>query len=165
MEVGLSIENLNENLVRPDRRYVYEGPLKLTPVGQKKSICDYGFLFNDVLIYCNNLGKSFSYVGQIYIHTVSFKDSAEDNNQVHDHDFVLTSGKEKFVFACTHQKEKQNWLLNIGKVIREVERTRKVFGVPLKVLMKREKEYDIPVIVEKSIHFIYLYGYFLFSSN
>ena len=33
-----------------------------------------------------------------------------------------------------------------------------VFGVPLKVLMKREKECDVPMLVDKAIKFIYDYG-------
>ena len=153
MQIGLTIDGLNENLVRPDRRFIYEGAIKLTPIGQKKSICDYAFLLNDVFIYCNSNGKNYTYAGQFFMHTVKFQDLDNQNFQ-----FQLHVEKEKYLVTCNNEREKQDWLLMVGKVIRDVERTRKVFGVPLKVLMKREADSDIPSIVEKSLHFVYQYG-------
>ena len=161
MEIGTSIDGLDENLVRPDRRFIHEGPIKIfRPDNQKKPIADYSFLFNDVLIYCNVSGKSYSYVGRLYMHVITFQESSKVNTID-----LTVNEKEKYFFTAQSPADRDIWMLYLGKVIREVERTRKVFGVPLKVLMKREKESDIPVIVEKSIKFIYDYGspsHFLF---
>lgn len=149
MEIGLSIVGLEENIVRPDRRFIFEGPMKLTLGGQKKPLADYGFLFNDVLFFCNCSNKTYTYVDRVYMHTVSIVDQEAKGS------FELVAGEDKYLVTSP---EKADWLLYLGKVIREVERTRKVFGVPLKVLMKREKESDIPAIVEKAIKFVYDYG-------
>lgn len=46
----------------------------------------------------------------------------------------------------------------MANALRDVLRYRKVFGVPIKVLLKREKESDIPGFVDKSIKFIRDYG-------
>jgi len=150
MEIGLSIVGLEENIVRPDRRFIFEGAMKLTPDGSRKPIADYGFLFNDVLFFCCCSNKTYTYVNRVYMHTVSIVDQPDGKGS-----FELIAGEDKYVVTSP---EKEDWVLYLGKVLREVERTRKVFGVPLKVLMKREKESDIPAIVEKAIKFIYDYG-------
>lgn len=151
MEIGNQIENLDENLVRPDRRYIHDGPAKIIPAGTKKPIADYVFLFNDVLLYCQTSGKTQSYVGRFYIHRLQYNADAQSK-------ITLTiDDREKYEFVV-HGNVFREWTLHFNKVIYEVQRTRKVFGVPLNVLMKRESENLIPTIVEKTIHFIYEYG-------
>jgi hypothetical protein len=68
------------------------------------------------------------------------------------------SSKTDYQIQASDAPSKDTSLVHFNKVLRDVERYRKVFGVPLKVLLKREKESDIPTIVEKSIKFIYDYG-------
>ena len=155
MELGNQIEGLNENLVRPDRRYIHDGQIKISPQGAKKPVADYVYLFNDVLIYCQTSGKTTNYVGRFYMHRVQLVDSADKEAS----DILLVvDERNKFTLAVSDTYERREWAVMLRKVIREVERTRKVFGIPLSTLMKRELEMDIPPIVEKTIHFIYEYG-------
>jgi len=91
------------------------------------------------------------------MHTVSIKPEGTAPNSFA---LVVTNGsaKTEYQLQANDAATKDAALVQFGKVIRDVERYRKVFGVPLKVLLKREKESDIPTIVEKSIKFIYDYG-------
>ena len=158
MEIGIKITELDENLVRPDRKFILEGPGKIfKSENSKKPIADYIFLFNDVLIYCNLSGRNFEYVGRLYMHTIRVEDTVKAMTIL-----LIENEKENYYLSTQTSEEFDDWSLYLGKVIREVERTRKVFGVPLRILMRREKDCDIPFLVEKSIKFIYDYGFLFF---
>ena len=168
MEIGDSIQGLEQNLVQPDRRFIHSGQLSITTEGQKKPSADYVFMFNDMLLYCQTNGKERLYVGQIWMHNLSVSTteagpalassgSAADASST-PNSFTIIDGKKKFLATTSSEDQTKDWIFYIGKAIRDVERTRKVFGVPLKVLMRRETDSDIPMIVDKVVHFIYDYG-------
>lgn len=159
MDIGDSIQGLGQNLVQPDRRFIHGGQLSITPEGQKKPSADYVFMFNDMLLYCQTTGKERLYVGQIWMHTLSVQPiTAAGDSNASPTSFTIVDGKNKYTATTSSEDQTKNWIFYIGKAIREVERTRKVFGVPLKVLMRRETDSDIPMIVDKVVHFIYDYG-------
>jgi hypothetical protein len=155
IELESRIQSLDETIVRPDRTFVYEAPLKLIPTGAKKPICDYAFLFSDVLIYCTTSSKNYTYVGKIFMHTIlSIEPSLTARNQFH----ICLSGTpaEKYVCQVLDRPESLDWELNINKAIRDGVRNRKLFGVSLQVLMKREEPTRrVPKFVEKALWFIY----------
>lgn len=162
MDIGDSIQGLGQNLVQPDRRFIHGGQLSITPEGQKKPSADYVFMFNDMLLYCQTTGKERLYVGQIWMHTLSVQPIvAAGDSSASPTSFMIVDGKNKYTATTSSEEQTKNWIFYIGKAIREVERTRKVFGVPLKVLMRRETDSDIPMIVDKVVHFIYDYGLIL----
>lgn len=150
MEIGNNIEGLDENLVRPDRKYVHEGAVKIFPQNSKKSIADYVYLFNDMLIFCQTSGKNHSYVSRFYIHRLQIQ---EQGNKI-----LLLVDNNKFEFVVNEDNHRRDWILFFTKSIHDVTRNRKVFGVPLNILRKRDVDADVPSIVEKSTHFIYEYG-------
>merc|ERR1712137_819342 len=68
-----------------------------------------------------------------------------------------SSKKIEYTLTFDNIAAKETWLIHFNTVQRDVIRYRKVFGVPLKTLVKRENQ-NIPHFIEKSISFIREYG-------
>jgi len=153
IEVENRIQGVDENIVRPDRTFVYEAPLKLFPNGAKKHVSDYAFLFSDLLIYCTSTGKNYTFSGKISINNItSVEPNLANRNQI----IISVSPTDKFIGQVNDRTEAIDWELNIYKSIRDCIRNRKLFGVPLHVLMKREEpSRQVPKFVEKALWFIY----------
>lgn len=156
--IGNEIEGFDENLVVPDREIVFEGPIRVKSDSGEKG--DYLFLFTDIIIIVQKKSsKKYNFVVKLGMHTITVLDDDENSN---DCGFTLIqqsspSVKNKYFLTTDNPKQKSEWYLHFVNVQRDVIRYRKVFGVPLKTLVKREK-IDVPHFIEKSINFIREYG-------
>mmetsp|Transcript_33465 Transcript_33465/g.57157 ORF Transcript_33465/g.57157 Transcript_33465/m.57157 type:complete len:871 (+) Transcript_33465:20-2632(+) len=155
--IGMEIEDLNENLVTPDRQLVHEGPLRIKTDGGEKS-GDYVFLFTDLIIFVQKKGtRRFQFVGKMGMHTITVQEDPSPTSFQLIQKTSPTSKKIEYILSVDDEKQKDEWFLHFSNVQRDVIRYRKVFGVHLKTLVKREKT-TIPHFVEKSISFIREYG-------
>lgn len=163
MEIGDAVEGLDENLVLPDRRFIHEGVLKTITEESSKPIADYCILFNDMMLCVHAKSvkdRKFSFGMKIWMHQVTLKAEPEGSSGNNLQIVVQPTPEKKseYTLVASNKQEAENWKLKFGDVARDVKRYRKVFGVPLQVLLKREQDSDIPSIVEKSIKFIREYG-------
>ena len=129
MEVGSKIPGLEENLVHPQRRFLFEGKLSLInhKLNAKSPVGDYAYMFNDMLLYCT---KKQGYVDRLWMHQLVAKDARPDLPK-NSFEVAVVDGEVEDVWMMTapDSSNKETWLLQFGKAIRDVERTRKVFGM------------------------------------
>eukprot|EP01103_Thecamoeba_quadrilineata_P013501 TRINITY_DN376_c4_g1_i1.p1 TRINITY_DN376_c4_g1~~TRINITY_DN376_c4_g1_i1.p1 ORF type:complete len:882 (+),score=197.11 TRINITY_DN376_c4_g1_i1:94-2739(+) len=156
MEISNSMEGLDDNLVRPGRRVVREGPVTIMVPDQTKPVANYVHLFNDLLIFSKVKGKKpkdggFIFLTKIWLYRLDLKDIKGDST---DAEFDIVCGKATYQMIASSLTEKDEWVWDISYYIREVEKTKKVFGVPLKTLSQRENNNDIPNFLKKSVTFI-----------
>jgi len=163
MEIGDAVEGLDENLVLPDRRFIHEGALKMVGEGNSKAIGDYCILFNDMMLCVHAKSirdRKFVFRMKIWMHQVTLNAEPEGSasNSLQIVVQPTPDKKSEYTLVASNKQDAEDWTLKFGDVARDVKRYRKVFGVPLQVLLKREKDSDIPSLVEKSIKFIREYG-------
>eukprot|EP01103_Thecamoeba_quadrilineata_P019667 TRINITY_DN8069_c0_g1_i1.p1 TRINITY_DN8069_c0_g1~~TRINITY_DN8069_c0_g1_i1.p1 ORF type:complete len:890 (+),score=172.81 TRINITY_DN8069_c0_g1_i1:113-2782(+) len=155
MEITHLLDGLDENLVRPGRRLIREGPIATTTNDNLKPISDYAHLFNDVIVFSKLKGKKpkdgFIFASKLWLYKLTLKDVKGDSL---DNEFGITCGKSSYRIVANTLSEKDEWVLVISIQIREVEKTKKVFGVPLKLLSQRENNAEIPTFLTKSVLFI-----------
>jgi len=154
--IGNEIEGFDENLVVPDRELVYEGAIRFKPDSGEKG-GDYVYLLTDILIYVMKKSSKKSFVGKIGMHTVTVSDGNDPCSFHITNQSSPNSKKFEFTLTADTAQQKEEWFLHFSNVQRDVIRYRKVFGVPLRTLVKREKQ-NIPHFVKKSINFIREYG-------
>jgi len=155
-QVGADIEGFDENLVVPDRELVCEGPIRFKPDSGEKG-GDYVYLFTDILIYVTKKNKKSIFVGKIGMHTLSVIDGNDPCSFHLTRQTSPTAKKEEYTLVVDNVKQKEEWFLHFSNVQRDVIRYRKVFGVPLKTLVKRDGE-AIPHFIQKASTFIREYG-------
>ena len=156
--IGNEIEGFNENLVQPDREVIHECYVKVKSESGEK--CgDYIFLLTDILLIVQKKSSKKSiFQKKIGMHTITLSDNEKD-----DYGFNIiqqtSPGAKKSIFTLISEttEQKENLFVHFNNVQRDVIRYRKVFGVPLKTLVRREKR-DVPHFIEKSINFIREYG-------
>jgi len=68
--------------------------------------------------------------------------------------FQLMAPEELHTITAQDEKEKNHWTEEIDDVIKKLEETKKVFRMPLKALVQRDKDSDIPVFVSNAIQFL-----------
>eukprot|EP01103_Thecamoeba_quadrilineata_P012182 TRINITY_DN3078_c0_g1_i2.p1 TRINITY_DN3078_c0_g1~~TRINITY_DN3078_c0_g1_i2.p1 ORF type:complete len:844 (-),score=195.01 TRINITY_DN3078_c0_g1_i2:135-2666(-) len=161
MDISNTLQGFEDNLVRPGRRLIREGVLSWIVADNAKPKADYAYLFNDILICSKTKGKKdtgkiFQYVSTIQIYKLNLK---EINGNSNDDGFTLKYGNETLRLVAPSLGEKDAWVWDLCQLVREVEKSQKVFGVPLKTLVQREEGgADLPLFIVKSAAFISDYG-------
>jgi len=102
----------------------------------------------------NNILKDiFRYKGDIPVHLMSIVDL--EDTDVLKYAFQINAGKNSYTVCTTTVVEKLEWIGMINKATQEAEK-KKIFGVPLGVLMKSNDQAgrSIPTLVENSLQYI-----------
>eukprot|EP01103_Thecamoeba_quadrilineata_P010113 TRINITY_DN2099_c0_g1_i1.p1 TRINITY_DN2099_c0_g1~~TRINITY_DN2099_c0_g1_i1.p1 ORF type:complete len:917 (+),score=169.45 TRINITY_DN2099_c0_g1_i1:82-2832(+) len=161
LEIVSNIQDYTgDKLSRPGRKFITEGALSVfnEPDPNSKQpttqLGDHVYVFNDLVLYGKQKRTHMSYVGTIWMHKCSlldYKDTTSIKNA-----FKIAHRNENLVFSSAHPNEKAEWLRHFNQVISEAERTKKVFGVSLNILMSREEEEknDVPSFILNTTKFI-----------
>lgn len=161
--IGEKIEGMEDNLVVPDRELAHEGAVEVLNE-QAEKIADYTFLFSDVIIFVKSQKKSaakkFLFVDQVFMHhVVKVVDLSPISFLI---ETLPTSLKKvRFTLTAASDSKKNDWFIDFQNVNRDFIRYRKVFGVPLKTLVKRDNNtLKIPQFVHITINFMRQFGLF-----
>ncbi|KAL6071261.1 Rho GTPase activating protein [Balamuthia mandrillaris] len=122
----------------------------------------YVFLFNDLIVFAkssNPLQSVYKVVGQLPLHRAvltNIADSGELKNILRIEATPRKPGSAVYYLQTASPQEKDAWLSTLTSAIEEVGKARKVYGLPLVMLMDtpREQDHDIPTIVDKVVSWI-----------
>jgi len=156
LEVASTLTDFNEKLVKPERKFLLEGAM--TVMLDNKKIADYVLVFNDIMLYTKQNKNQRSVQGKIWMHKAELAEVPD--TPVVKNAFRITHEKDKLIFVAASQAQKKEWMWDLNSWIREALRTKKMFGVPIGVVMQREDESsnEIPTIVEKTALFLINHG-------
>ena len=172
-QIGGEIEGMNENLIVPDRELIREGFVTITKttIGKGSSTIapstssngDFVFLFSDLVLFVKAQKKSgnkkYQFVEKVPMHHV--KNVVDQSITSFVLEINTSPKKSEYILTFSSEKDKENWLIDFTNLQRNFFRFRKVFGVPLNTLVKREEDgCVIPHFVDISINFIRQYGFF-----
>ena len=148
--------NAEEEVKETHRQFIYKGNAEVKGKDSNVS-ANFLYLCSDQLVICqkrvdaDSKSKTPQYVSSLFLSDLSIKPVPES------HKVVLTTSDSEYTCTFTDGKEKKMWVNYLTRAVEERERRYKLFGVPLKVVMRREKDRSIPKFMQSALEQVLLH--------
>lgn len=114
------------DLVEPSRFFVRSGLLQLcaldVSVFKKEVESLWFFLFNDLLVWAERKGDSYSFRGKLRLHGAKIRDASD--NPIIQHLFHISSPEKTITVSATTKKEKKEWMDQITDLVAKLQEVR-----------------------------------------
>jgi hypothetical protein len=139
---GVDLNN-EEDIKETHRQFIHKGNAEVKSRDANIS-ANFLYLCSDQLVICHkrvdadSKSKTPQFVASLYLSDMIIKQMPEN------HKIGLATSDSEYTCTFADSKEKKIWINYLTRTIEERERRYKLFGVPLKVVMRREKDRSIP---------------------
>eukprot|EP01102_Stenamoeba_stenopodia_P011852 TRINITY_DN3667_c0_g2_i2.p1 TRINITY_DN3667_c0_g2~~TRINITY_DN3667_c0_g2_i2.p1 ORF type:complete len:1099 (+),score=343.39 TRINITY_DN3667_c0_g2_i2:137-3433(+) len=168
------IQGMSESIAQPGRRFLREGGGDIKPDGVEVQL----FLFSDMLIearpafslkkpptsnVAKTIGKSLAKASKMmdkykFSRKIMLRRAVITEFGATEPAFKITEGNTSVVYSFDHVVTRAAWVQDLQRTIASLNKNT-VFGLPLEDLMtEREKDRDVPFVVEKSINYLIANG-------
>jgi len=140
------IDLCNEAEVKCVRRmYIHRGSAEVRCPSDQRFSSNFILLCSDQLVCCQRESKSnIKFVASLYLYEMEVK-PCEDNVR-----FILASPEAEYLFTVSEAKEKKVWTSHLTRLIEIRLRRFKIIGMPLCVIIRREKDRSIPAFLKEA---------------